>query len=178
MKTRIAACVVLGLAACTLDGCASRPAGGERRADGRAGGSPESRAADTLDQLHDLASRADGEKYFALFAEEAVFLGTDATERWTKAQFRAYATPYFDQGRGWTYHARPGGRFITVAADGSTAWFDEVLDNARMGECRGSGVLVLRGGEWKIAQYNLTVPVPNDLMDTVTAMIRERAGKR
>lgn len=36
--------------------------------------------------------------------------------------------------------------------------------NEKYGECRGSGVLLREGGEWRIAQYNLTVPIPNDLM--------------
>jgi hypothetical protein len=35
-----------------------------------------------LDALHEAASRADGRTYFELFAHDAVFFGTDATERW------------------------------------------------------------------------------------------------
>lgn len=132
----------------------------------------------TLDQLHDAASKADGDRYFDLFAPEAVFLGTDATERWTKAQFAAYARPYFSQGKGWTY--LPHDRHIAVSADGTTAWFDEQLRNEKYGQCRGSGVLVRTSdqsapdGGWKIAQYNLTVPIPNDLMPKVAEMIREQ----
>ncbi len=44
-----------------------------------------------------------------------------------------------------------------------------------MGACRGSGVLVLSGGAWKIAQYNLSIPIPNDLADGVTKQIAEHA---
>ncbi len=55
-----------------------------------------------LDDFHRAASEADGEAYFGLFAAEGVFLGTDATERWTVDEFRAYAKPHFDRGRGWT----------------------------------------------------------------------------
>jgi hypothetical protein len=31
-------------------------------------------------------------------------------------------------------------------------------------------------GTWKIAQYHLTIPVPNALADTLVLMIRERGG--
>ena len=36
-----------------------------------------------LTGLHQAASDGDGEAYFRLFAEDAIFMGTDATERWT-----------------------------------------------------------------------------------------------
>jgi len=36
-----------------------------------------------LTSLHQAASDADGELYFSLFADDAVFMGTDATERWS-----------------------------------------------------------------------------------------------
>jgi len=128
----------------------------------------------TIDKLHDAASRADENEYFGLFADDGVFLGTDGGERWNKEQFRAYAKPYFSQGRGWTYLPRPNGRFISISKDGTVAWFDEVLDNAKYGECRGSGVLVRDDSGWKFAQYNLTVPVPNDLLPEVAELIKKK----
>lgn len=135
---------------------------------------PADRAiAAVLNDFHDAASKADGKRYFAHFAPEGVFLGTDATERWNVEQFRAYAQPYFDQGKGWTYVPRPATRIIHVARGGETAWFDELLDNESYGECRGSGVLVRVDGAWRVAQYNLSVPVPNDLLKEVVARIRE-----
>src|SRR5262245_50093341 len=101
--------------------------------------------AKVLDDFHDAASKPDQKRYFDHFADNGVFLGTDATERWTKKEFQAYAKPHFDEGHGWTYFPREGRRFITISADGNTAWFDELLDNAQYGECRGSGVLVRAG---------------------------------
>ena len=130
----------------------------------------ERAVASVLDDFHDAASKADGTRYFGLFAENGVFLGTDATERWTVEAFQAYAKPYFDQGRGWTY--TPTSRHIYIAPDGQTAWFDEMLMNANFGECRGTGVLVREGDAWKVAQYHLTVPVPNALLREVVGMIR------
>lgn len=138
----------------------------------RSGGDDPGDIAKVLDNLHAAAAAADGPRYFALFSERGVFLGTDASERWTVDAFKAYAEPYFAQGRGWTYLPRPNGRNIEV--NGDTAWFDEVLDNAKYGECRGTGVLVRENGHWLIAQYNLTVPIPNELMGDVVEMIQRR----
>lgn len=140
-------------------------------ADPVTGADPVAAVEAVLDRFHEAASRADGETYFGLFAPEGVFLGTDATERWTVEQFRAYAKPYFDRGLGWTYI--PVERHVTIADDGMVAWFDERLDNEGLGETRGSGVLVRRAGDWRIAQYNLTIPVPNELAGEVVARIRE-----
>ncbi len=124
-----------------------------------------------LDTLHDAASKADGKRYFSCFAPDAVFFGTDATERWTIDQFRAYAQARFDQGTGWTYHPRK--RHVFLSRDRKTAWFDETLHNAKYGECRGTGVLVKRGDGWKITQYNLTIPIPNEIALEVVERIRE-----
>jgi ketosteroid isomerase-like protein len=126
----------------------------------------------TLDTWHQAASRSDEATYFRLFAPDAVFLGTDATERWTLDSFRAYVHPYFSQGKGWTFI--PRARHVFFSEDGGTAWFDESLDSVSYGECRGTGVLRNLGGEWRISQYNLTVPLPNALAKQVVRMIREQ----
>jgi arylsulfatase A-like enzyme len=135
---------------------------------------PREAVAATLDDFHDAASRADGKRYFAHFAKGAVFLGTDATERWTIDQFRAYAEPFFSAGQGWTYV--PTERHVRVRSNGRVAWFDERLDNANLGETRGSGALVKESGEWKVAQYNLTIPVPNELARELAEKIRALPG--
>lgn len=123
-----------------------------------------------LDDWHKAASVADGRRYFWHMAEDAVFLGTDATERWTLPAFRAYCEPYFAKGTGWTYEPRE--RHVRV--DGTLAWFDESLWNEKYGECRSTGVLRNDGGEWKIVHYSLTFPVPNELAADVVKMIRGR----
>ena len=130
----------------------------------------ESSVAAALDDFHDAASKADFARYFAHFDDDAVFLGTDATERWTRAQFADYVRPHFSEGKGCTYH--PTERHVTIASDGRYAWFDERLANEKYGDTRGSGVLVRRGKEWKIAQYNLTIPMPNDLAPRFVQEIR------
>lgn len=133
-----------------------------------------------LDDWHLAAAQADEARYFGHFAAEAAFLGTDATERWTKAEFQVWAAPFFKRGRAWSFRAVS--RHLAVSADGRTAWFDEVLDTPNMGPARGSGVLVKEGKAWKIAHYNLTVPIPNPLMKSVKeqieAHLKGEAGKK
>lgn len=142
-------------------------------------------AAATLDALHDAAARADFDGYFALYAPEGVFLGTDASERWDLEAFKAYAKPHFDRKKGWVYRPVAGSRHITLApaADparaAELAWFDELLRHDKYGTCRGTGVLRRIDGRWRVAQYHLTVPVPNALLDRVARMIEveERRAK-
>ena len=126
-----------------------------------------------LDRLHQAASDADGKRYFSCFAADAVFFGTDAAERWPLPEFRRYAQKRFDTGTGWTYHVRD--RNLYFSQGGDTAWFDEVLVNAKYGECRGTGVLVKRTKRWRITQYNLTIPIPNEIALDVVEMIKSLA---
>lgn len=126
-----------------------------------------------LDAFHTAASKADEPAYFDLLAPNAVFLGTDATERWDKTAFRAFAHPYFSQGKGWTF--KPRDRHVDLARDGKIAWFDELLDSESYGECRGTGVLEKIDGGWKITQYHLTIPMPNGLAKEFVARIRAAA---
>jgi ketosteroid isomerase-like protein len=128
-----------------------------------------------LTDFHAAASRADFDRYFNHFAPDAVFLGTDATERWTLEQFKVFAKPIFESGSGWTYTAIDGRRFITIGDEGRTAWFDELLGNAKYGTCRGSGVLRKIDGHWRIAQYNLAFMIPNDVAKEVVALIKAKA---
>ena len=128
-----------------------------------------------LDDFHDAASKADFDRYFKHWSPASVFLGTDATERWTGQEFKDFAKPYFDKGKGWTYH--PHDRHIQIAPGGEAGFFDELLDNDKLGLCRGSGVLRKMQGEWWIMQYNLSIPVPNDLAERVVGLIKQGAPK-
>jgi len=125
---------------------------------------------DVLNQLHAHASAANFNAYFALYAKEATFIGTDAKEVWDIEEFKAYAKPHFDKGRGWTYH--PSARHIYLSANQQVAWFDELLDNNSFGETRGTGVLVRQNGHWKVAQYHLAIPIPNALADEISRQIK------
>jgi ketosteroid isomerase-like protein len=123
----------------------------------------------SLDQFHAAASRADFDAYFGAFTSDGVFLGTDATERWTVEEFKAYCKPYFDQGKGWTYLPRE--RHICVDASGTGAWVDEVLENEKYGMCRGTAYLVRdQAGAWKVARYSLAFLIPNDVAAEATGL--------
>ncbi len=123
-----------------------------------------------LDNVHKHAANADGVAYFALYDEDAIFIGTDVSERWTKAQFQIYAEPSFSQGKGWRYTPRE--RHVVLSPMSNMAWFDEILDSESYGTSRGTGVLVRTKDGWKISQYHLTFPIPNDLADAMTTQIK------
>ena len=110
-----------------------------------------------LDGLHQDAHQGNFQTYFARYTENAVFLGTDKTERWTIEEFKAYARPAFADGHGWTYKVIDR----NWEGKGDTRWFDEILFNEKLGHCRGTGVVQLINDEWKIAHYALTMLVPN-----------------
>lgn len=122
-----------------------------------------------LDGFHAGAARADMDGYVGRMSEGGVFLGTDASERWTREEFGAFCEPYFRQGRGWEYVPRD--RHVALSRDGRTAWFDEILSNESYGTLRGSGVLTLKDGQWCIEQYNLALLVPNDVAKAVVELI-------
>lgn len=125
-----------------------------------------------LDAFHDAAAKGNADAYFALLPDDSVFLGTDASERWTGAEFRRFAAPYFRGRPAWIYVTLQRQiEFITP----ETASFDELLDNEAYGICRGSGVMVRRNGGWVVHQYNLSIPVPNALARPIVARIRAAA---
>ncbi len=120
-----------------------------------------------LDSFNTAAAKADYKTYFNFYADNAIFTGTDATERWDKKEFMVWAKPYFDKGQAWNFKTL--NRNIYFDKTGNIAWFDKLL-NTQMKICRGSGVLVKQGSQWKIAQYILSATVPNDQMDNVIKM--------
>lgn len=129
-----------------------------------------------LNAFHEAAAKADGKTYFSLFAPEGVFIGTDATERWTVDEFKKYAEPHFKKDKGWTYVSKV--RHIDFSPSNDVAWFDEILENKNYGTCRGSGVLRKVDGAWRISQYHLTFPIPNELADKVTKEIQSQIPKK
>ena len=121
-----------------------------------------------IDAWHLAATKADGTTFFGSMAEDAIYIGTDATERWTKSEFVTFAKPYFDRGKAWDF--KPRDRDIHVTSDMQSVWFSELLDTW-MGVCRGSGVLVRTQQGWKIQQYHLSVTVPNAIIKDFIALV-------
>lgn len=130
-----------------------------------------------LDDWHEAAAEGDFERYFNHFENDSsIFMGTDATERWTIAVFKPWSKPYFeDDGVAWTF--TPTFRKVYFSDNGKTAWFDEELDTPNLGPSRGTGVLVKNEKGWKIAHYNLTIPIPNSIVDDVVQQIETELNK-
>lgn len=120
-----------------------------------------------LDSFNVAAGKANYQAYFNFYTSDAIFIGTDATERWDKTQFMVWAKPYFDRGRAWNFKALE--RHIYLNAKGDLGWFDELLQT-QMKICRGSGVVVKQGNTWKVQQYVLSMTIPNSKVDSIVAI--------
>ncbi|MEB8328003.1 nuclear transport factor 2 family protein [Flavobacteriaceae bacterium KMM 6897] len=126
---------------------------------------------DVLDAWHQAAADADFEVYFSKMTDDGVFIGTDAMENWQNSEFKAFSKPYFDKGKAWSFTALQRNIYFNEAKN--MAWFDELLDT-QMKLCRGSGVLKKIDGEWKIVHYVLSIAVPNEDVDAVVSLKREK----
>lgn len=126
--------------------------------------SPQNDVNQLVNLWHKAALEANFKQYFDVMADDAIFIGTDATEYWNKQEFENYAKPHFDKGKAWSFTTLE--RHIYFDSTGKTAWFDELLDT-QMKICRGSGVLVKTGGRWKIKHYVLSMTIPNETSKSV-----------
>jgi len=117
-----------------------------------------------LNGFHKAAATGSYENYFDRYTKDAVFLGTDKSERWLVNEFKVYAKPAFEKG-GWRYEMVE--RHVMFDESRTVAWFDEVLDNASFGKCRGTGVLIMSDGQWRVAHYSLTLLIPNNIAHAV-----------
>jgi hypothetical protein len=117
-----------------------------------------------LDEWHKAASEANYEDYFGKMDSLSVFIGTDATENWSKTQFQKFSKPFFDKGKAWSFKPLERNVYVNEAKD--FVWFDELL-TTWMGTCRGSGVLEKKQNVWKIKHYVLSVEIPNNDIQAV-----------
>jgi ketosteroid isomerase-like protein len=124
---------------------------------------------------HRAAATADAKTYFDLMAPGAIFLGTDASERWTKDEFQQYAAPSFRRESAWVYVATR--RNIFLSADQTFAWLDEELASKSYWTCRGTAVLEKIDGHWKIQHYNLMFTVPNSAVKDIKPIVERELAK-
>ncbi|WP_394129009.1 nuclear transport factor 2 family protein [Shewanella maritima] len=118
-----------------------------------------------LNQLHEAAATANWQTYFDLYHPKAVFIGTDASERWSMIQFQQYA----EKTSGWSYDLQSR---ELIKVDG-TIVFDEQLYSASYGVSRGTGALVKTEAGWKVLQYHLSFPIPNEQAKRITTLIKQ-----
>jgi len=123
-----------------------------------------------MNNWHLAATNANGKVFFKAMDKDAIYIGTDASERWTKKEFKKFAMPYFNKGKAWDFKTIE--RAIYFSDNKQLAWFNETL-NTWMGVCRSSGVLKKYGKKWKIKHYHLSVTIPNekikDFIDLINA---------
>ena len=124
-----------------------------------------------MNKWHNDVASYDLLDYFGFMDESFIYLGTDPHERWTKDQFFNYCKPYFERKSTWDF--KTNWRNWYFSDDYKTAWFEESLAT-EMEECRGSGVLKIVNGEWKIAHYNLAVVIENEKMKKFVRLRRKR----
>ena len=58
-----------------------------------------------LDNWHLAAANANLDAYFSVLDDKAIYIGTDPSERWTKAEFFNFCEPYFKKGKAWDFKA-------------------------------------------------------------------------
>ncbi len=123
-----------------------------------------------LDDWHQAAANADQQSYFDFIAVDGIYIGTDATENWTKDEFFEWSKSYFENGKAWSFTA--DSRNIYISENRMFAWFDELLSSGSV-TLRGSGVLKKVNDGWKLKHYVLSLPVPNDKFKEVIKIIKE-----
>ncbi|WP_256080765.1 nuclear transport factor 2 family protein [Massilia sp. YIM B04103] len=126
-----------------------------------------------VDGWHKDAANADP-VYFDKMAPEGIYIGTDKSEVWTRDAFKVWAKPYFDRKKAWSFTAQK--RNVYFSPDKKYVWFDEQL-NTQMGTCQASGVLRSTDQGFLIEHYQLSLTVPNPLMNQFTKAIAEHEGK-
>lgn len=123
-----------------------------------------------MDDWHKAAAMANFDKFFLKLDTDAVYLGTQWDEHWTKQEFATFAKPFFDRGRAWDF--KPYKRNYQYSKDKSLIWFDESL-KTWMGICRGSGVIRNYGDSLRLVQYNLAVTISNELVHDFVELVKQ-----
>ena len=162
---RLVRLFAIGMLCCVLSGCT-----GQRTRDEFKNELEEVSVNKTLTAWHLAADQGLYDFYFDQMTEDSIFLGTDASERWTKDEFMGYAKEPFSDGNGWTYKQVES--HVAFDEDRNTAWVDEILVNEKYGTLRGTSVLKRHGKKWKIAHYSLTFLVPNEKAAGVVELIQ------
>jgi ketosteroid isomerase-like protein len=125
---------------------------------------------------HKAAADADSTIFFGSMADNAIYIGTDKGEHWTKAQFLGFASPYFARGKAWDFNATE--RHIFYDPNQQVAYWDEML-HTWMGPCRGTAVVKRDGPNgWKIAHYTLSMTIPNEKVQEVIKAAGEKTKER
>lgn len=123
-----------------------------------------------MDAWHKAAATADEGVFFGSMSEDAIYLGTDESERWLRDELKEWSAEYFKRDKAWAF--KPYDRQLYWSDNQRIVWFEEKLETW-MGPCRGSGILMRKGDGWVLKHYNLAALVPNDVIQDFIKLIEE-----
>lgn len=123
-----------------------------------------------LTEFHQSVQDGDADRHFGMLAPDAVLFGTASDEQWTAESYRAWLSPYLPAAAGRM--SMPVEQHVTLSDDGTVAWFHERLDKPGFAELRATGVMTKVDGRWKIAQYHVAFPLPNEIAVEVAERMR------
>ena len=111
-----------------------------------------------MDDWHKAAAEANSEGFYGKMAEESIYIGTDAMERWLRDELKAWAQKAFERDVAWDFNPIERnwhflGNDIAIGDEKLETW---------MGICRATIVLKKLDGQWLIHHYHLAVTVPNE----------------
>jgi hypothetical protein len=124
-----------------------------------------------INNWHHAAAIADEHSFFGFMTKDAVYIGTDASERWLRDELAEWSKKYFDRSSAWAF--TPLSRNITLAPAKNLAWFDELLDT-QMGTCRSTGIVEKVDEQWKLVHYQLSLTLPNDQLDDFLKLVQKK----
>ena len=127
-----------------------------------------------VDAWHDDAAHA-RPAFFDKIASDAIYIGTDKTERWGREAFREWARPAFARPVAWAF--TPLHRNVQFSADRKFIWFDEQVRSSSMGILQASGVVRPTASSFEMVHYQLSIAVPNDVIPQVTGAIKTFESK-
>lgn len=127
-----------------------------------------------LDTFFQTASTGNLKGYLDCFSADGVFMGTDTNEEWSMEEFKTYCKKAFAKkpdgsDGGWTFKPT-NRRFLHLNPD--LTWFHEQLQSHKYGHCRGTGLAIRLGDDWKILRYVLSIAVPNDVIDQYVPLVK------
>lgn len=120
-----------------------------------------------MDSWHLAAAEANAEEFFGRMREDAIYIGTDKSERWLRDDLRKWSAKAFARESAWTFVASE--RNWQVHPDQQFAICDELLITW-MGPCRATAVLTWEKEGWKIIHYQLSVTIDNEKIESFKAL--------
>ena len=119
-----------------------------------------------MNAWHQAAAEADADRFFGAMFEDGVYIGTDASERWLRDELREWAAFAFERESAWDFKVRERNWQILEGV----YICDELLDTG-MGLCRSTAVLRMGPEGIKIKHYQLSLTVPNELLEAFGELV-------